>query len=198
MTRRTLRTSRTDARRPVRLLRGHRGAAEGSRRAVRAFAELAREDRDVELWLAGQAGWGTGPIEDSDSRRIPSAARIRRLGFVDDARPPGALSSGTRGGLPLAGRGLRSARPRGDGLWRVGGDDRGTVMAEVARARPRRWCPSATARRARDGSRSRRLDEAPTTNVCAIARARSTTRRALHVGRLPRSTPGGLRTGPGV
>lgn len=53
-----------------------------------AFLEVAREDPVVELWLAGQHGWGVEEVE----RRLSShaaASRIRRLGFVaDDALAP--------------------------------------------------------------------------------------------------------------
>ncbi len=51
-----------------------------------AFAELAREDREIELWIAGQRGWG-----DAFEALVaghPAAARIRRLGFVDDDLVP--------------------------------------------------------------------------------------------------------------
>lgn len=55
-----------------------------------AFAEVAREVPDVELWLAGQSGWA----EESVSRLVeahPARERIRRLGFVDDAVLPSLL-----------------------------------------------------------------------------------------------------------
>jgi glycosyltransferase involved in cell wall biosynthesis len=46
-----------------------------------AFATLAAEDADVELWLAGQTGWA---MKDFDGAVMnhPGASRIRRLGFV--------------------------------------------------------------------------------------------------------------------
>ncbi len=53
-----------------------------------AFTEVARENPDVELWLAGQHGWGIDEVEARLSTH-PAAARIRRLGFVpDDALAP--------------------------------------------------------------------------------------------------------------
>ncbi len=48
-----------------------------------AFDDVARSDPNVELWLAGQAGWGLGNFE-AEMAKQPAASRIRRLGFVDD------------------------------------------------------------------------------------------------------------------
>jgi glycosyltransferase involved in cell wall biosynthesis len=59
-----------------------------------AFVHVAGEDDSIQLWLAGQVGWGEGLIEDRLSVH-PFAARIRRLGFVrDDVLP--ALYRGAR------------------------------------------------------------------------------------------------------
>ncbi len=53
-----------------------------------AFTEVATDHRDVELWLAGQHGWGVEEVEARLSTH-PAASRIRRLGFVpDDALAP--------------------------------------------------------------------------------------------------------------
>jgi glycosyltransferase involved in cell wall biosynthesis len=53
-----------------------------------AFVDVAKEDPDVELWLAGQHGWGVDQVE-SRLATHPAAPRIRRLGFVpDDALAP--------------------------------------------------------------------------------------------------------------
>ena len=53
-----------------------------------AFAEVARTDSDVQLWLAGQHGWGVKEVEARLATH-PAASRIRRLGFVsDDALAP--------------------------------------------------------------------------------------------------------------
>jgi glycosyltransferase involved in cell wall biosynthesis len=49
-----------------------------------AFREVARDDASIELWLAGQAGWGEDPI-DSAIATHPYRERIRRLGYVEDA-----------------------------------------------------------------------------------------------------------------
>lgn len=55
---------------------------------LHAFDRVAEENRDVELWLAGQHGWGIAAVEARLSTH-PAASRIRRLGFVpDDALAP--------------------------------------------------------------------------------------------------------------
>ena len=61
---------------------------------LRAFAELADDDPDLELWLAGQSGWGLGEFEDELAGHR-AASRIRRLGFVDEPVLP-ALIRGSR------------------------------------------------------------------------------------------------------
>jgi glycosyltransferase involved in cell wall biosynthesis len=48
-----------------------------------AFGEVAAREADVELWLAGQSGWGTEEIA-AQLRSHPYAQRIRRLGYVSD------------------------------------------------------------------------------------------------------------------
>lgn len=52
-----------------------------------AFAALAPERPGLELWLAGQLGWGVGPLE-SRLADHPFASRVRRLGFVDETLLP--------------------------------------------------------------------------------------------------------------
>ena len=53
-----------------------------------AFTEVAQENPLVELWLAGQHGWGVDKVEARLSTHV-AASRIRRLGFVpDDALAP--------------------------------------------------------------------------------------------------------------
>lgn len=70
-----------------------------------AFTELASDDVRLELWIAGQAGWGT----DSLGRRLaesPVRARVRRLGFVDDAVLPALLRSAEAVVYPSRGEGF--------------------------------------------------------------------------------------------
>ncbi len=70
-----------------------------------AFTEVAGKFDDVELWLAGQAGWGTGPIEEKIVNH-PYAARIRRLGFVDDALLPALYRQARVVAYPSRGEGF--------------------------------------------------------------------------------------------
>jgi glycosyltransferase involved in cell wall biosynthesis len=74
-----------------------------------AFGDVARSDPDVELWLAGQSGWGLKNF-GAEIAQHPAASRIRRLGFVDDEilpvllRGSGAVVYPSRGegfGLPV-------------------------------------------------------------------------------------------------
>jgi len=76
---------------------------------LEAFAELAHDDHVVELWLAGQSGWGVDGLTAA-LRDHPYAARIRRLGFVADdllpvlyrrARAVAYPSRGEGFGLPV-------------------------------------------------------------------------------------------------
>jgi len=55
-----------------------------------AFSELARTSPEIELWIAGQAGWGRKKI-DALFANHPARARIRRLGFVDDELLPALM-----------------------------------------------------------------------------------------------------------
>ena len=119
---------------------------------LEAFDDAARRDDEVELWLAGQLGWGVGPDRGAARRRhrIATASAGSASSTTRAARP---LSPRPGGGVPLARRGLRPAGARGDGLWRAGRHDASTVMAEVAgdarAARARSATPTALAERAR-------------------------------------------------
>lgn len=70
-----------------------------------AFREVGAKDRDVELWLAGQAGWHTTATEDVISQH-PYASRIRRLGYVDDAAVPALMRNARVVAYPSRGEGF--------------------------------------------------------------------------------------------
>lgn len=57
---------------------------------LHAFGELAREHDDIELWIAGQMGWGQSSFAPLLERH-PVANRIRQLGFVSDELLPALL-----------------------------------------------------------------------------------------------------------
>jgi glycosyltransferase involved in cell wall biosynthesis len=70
-----------------------------------AFDEIARHDSDVELWLAGQPGWGVKEIEAKISAHT-ALSRIRRLGFVDEAVLPALLRQARAVTYPSRGEGF--------------------------------------------------------------------------------------------
>jgi glycosyltransferase involved in cell wall biosynthesis len=70
-----------------------------------AFEEIARHDPDVELWLAGQPGWGVKEIEARIAGH-DAFARIRRLGFVDESVLPALLRQSRAVIYPSRGEGF--------------------------------------------------------------------------------------------
>jgi glycosyltransferase involved in cell wall biosynthesis len=72
---------------------------------LRAFEEVARGDDRIELWLAGQSGWGLDDIDQSIATH-PAATRIRRLGFVDETVLPALLRQSRSVAYPSRGEGF--------------------------------------------------------------------------------------------
>jgi glycosyltransferase involved in cell wall biosynthesis len=96
-----------------------------------AFEEIARRSPEVELWLAGQAGWGVKAIE-SQIAEHGAKDRIRRLDFVDDTMLPSLLRHATTVAYPSRGEGfgLPVLEALACGATVVTTSD--TVMADVA------------------------------------------------------------------
>ena len=72
---------------------------------LEAFTLVANDDSEVELWLAGQAGWGTDGVAQQIAEH-PFTDRIRRLGYVDDARVPTLMRSSRAVCYPSRGEGF--------------------------------------------------------------------------------------------
>jgi glycosyltransferase involved in cell wall biosynthesis len=96
-----------------------------------AFGEIARHDDEVELWLAGQPGWGVGPIE-AQLAAHPFRERIRRLGFVDEALLPALFRHARAVSYPSRGEGFGLPVVEAMACGASVVTTEGTVMAEVA------------------------------------------------------------------
>jgi glycosyltransferase involved in cell wall biosynthesis len=96
-----------------------------------AFEEIARRDDGVELWLAGQPGWGVKDIESRIARH-EALSRIRRLGFVDETVLPALLRHSRVVAYPSRGEGFGMPVIEALACGAVVETSADTVMSEVA------------------------------------------------------------------
>jgi glycosyltransferase involved in cell wall biosynthesis len=98
---------------------------------LEAFCDVGGHDKSVELWIAGQTGWGVGPLEVLIAEH-PYRTRIRRLGYVDDAALPALYRQARAVAYPSRGEGfgLPALEAMACGASLV--TTEGTVMAEMA------------------------------------------------------------------
>jgi glycosyltransferase involved in cell wall biosynthesis len=96
-----------------------------------AFEEIARRDGDVELWLAGQPGWGVKAIEERIAGH-DALSRIRRLGFVEETVLPALLRQSRVVAYPSRGEGFGMPVIEALACGAVVETSADTVMSEIA------------------------------------------------------------------
>jgi len=98
---------------------------------LKSFEEIARRDSDVELWLAGQPGWGVKDIETQIAGHS-ALSRIRRLGFVDETVLPALIRQSRVVTYPSRGEGFGMPVIEALACGAIVETSADTVMSEIA------------------------------------------------------------------
>ena len=98
---------------------------------LRAFSDVARDDRSLELWIAGQAGWGARVVDETPLD-ASVRSRVRRLGFVSDEVLPALLRRSRLVAYPSRGEGFGLPVLEALACGAMVVTSRATVMADVA------------------------------------------------------------------
>jgi glycosyltransferase involved in cell wall biosynthesis len=98
---------------------------------LEAFRHVGARVQEIELWLAGQAGWHTSGTDDVIAAH-PFASRIRRLGYVDDAAVPVLMRQARAVAYPSRGEGFGLPVLEALACGAEVVTTAGTVMEEVA------------------------------------------------------------------
>jgi glycosyltransferase involved in cell wall biosynthesis len=96
-----------------------------------AFASVASTHPELELWIAGQRGWGKNTIDERLTQH-PFASRIRPLGYVDNEVLPALFRQASVVAYPSRGEGFGLPVLEALACGAVVVTSEGTVMEEVA------------------------------------------------------------------
>ena len=139
---------------------------------LKAFSSVAKSDPAVELWIAGQAGWG---LDDFDAQlgRHYGSSRIRRLGYVDEVLIPALLRRARVVAYPSRGEGFGLPVLEAMACGAVVVTTAATVMEEIAGTAARLVPVGDSEALANELLESLNLDDQQRATISDAARARA-------------------------